>query len=68
MESIMNTPGNPFVKTMVKMKMPTDSGGCVHISGFTLTADKDGIIEIPEEFVKAIESHGWTRYKAPVRQ
>lgn len=51
---------NPFAQQMVKMKFPPNSGGVMTIEGFSLTADKNGIVELPKNLVKAAEAHGLT--------
>lgn len=51
---------NPFLQQMVKMKFPPDSAGVIVIEGFTVNADKSGCAELPNNLVKAAESHGLT--------
>lgn len=49
---------NPFSQQMVKMKFPPGSAGVMTIENFSLQADKNGIVELPKNLVKAAESHG----------
>ncbi len=51
---------NPFTQQMVKMRFPPGSAGVMSIEGFNLTADKNGVVELPKNLVKAAESHGLT--------
>lgn len=44
---------------MAKMKCPDNCGGC-SVGGNEYVADKKGLITVPEEFVAALEGHGYT--------
>jgi hypothetical protein len=63
---------NPFKQQMVRMKFPPDSGGVISIEGFLLQEEEDGCVELPQNLVKAAESHGLTvagpRIAKPIQQ
>lgn len=49
---------NPFQPQFVRMKFPEGSANQISISGFNLTAEKDGCVELPKHLQKDAESHG----------
>ena len=54
--------GNVFQQDMVRMKFAPDMGGMLSVAGFSLTADKDGCVEVPRGMVEGLKSHGLTEY------
>jgi hypothetical protein len=44
---------------MAKMKCPANCGGC-SIGGTEYVANKKGFINVPDEFITTLTSHGYT--------
>lgn len=51
---------NPFKQSMTRMRIPEHMGTCVSVSGFTLDADADRCVDVPNNLRPALESHGLT--------
>lgn len=51
---------NPFTRGMTRLQIPDGMGDVLSIGGFTLKADKDRCIEVPQEFVKDLRAQGLT--------
>jgi hypothetical protein len=45
---------------MTRMQIPAHLGTCISVSGFTLDADEDRCVDVPNDLRPALESHGLT--------
>ena len=55
---------NPFTATMTRMVAPGGPGASVSARGFTFSADADGVVVVPGEVARELESHGFVRAPA----
>ena len=49
---------NPFKQSMTRMRIPDGMSTSVSVSGFTLDADEDRCVDVPNALRPALESHG----------
>lgn len=49
---------NPFKQSMTRMRIPDHMGTSVSVAGFTLDADEDRCVDVPNALRPALESHG----------
>lgn len=56
---------NPFQTALVKLAVPAHMGSSISIGGFTLEAEDDGTVVVPQEHAAELIQHGFERYVEP---
>lgn len=54
---------NPFMQGMVMLKLPAGMATTLSIGGFAITADKQGCIEVPKQYVPDLLAQGLIEVK-----
>jgi len=49
---------NPFTADMVTLKLPQGMGSMLSVGGFSLQADKNGCIQVPQKYVADLAAQG----------
>jgi hypothetical protein len=56
---------NPFQQSMVRMRLPEGMGGTISVRGFTMDADDEGCVMVPQDVAADLVSHGLTPPSEP---
>jgi hypothetical protein len=51
---------SPFQTTLVRLQLPEGAGDSISVRGFSLQADADRCVEVPQDVAADLASHGLT--------